>query len=292
LVEGPPKIMTKAAGKVNLGLFLFLIVLICEGFFCATSAGAHDWVETSQVGPFILRSDFQLQSETNLLKDLAELQRDLSAKLALPRPNEPIELYLFDNETNYRQFLKAHFPNIPYRRALYIKKNGPGLVMVHRGEHFRIDLRHETTHAMLHSVLPMVPLWLDEGLAEYFEQPANRRVYKNPYMNSLAWRARFWMMPKIEKLEKENDFAKLDENDYRDSFAWVHYMLHGSSTAQKELIGFLGDIRNHNPPGKLSYRLARNIPELNRQFASHLKNWKPKKTLPSVVTAKKSFWLF
>ncbi|GIT30210.1 MAG: hypothetical protein Ct9H300mP1_22560 [Planctomycetaceae bacterium] len=34
---------------------------------------------------------------------------------------------------------------------------------------FPEDLRHEFTHGVLHSSLKRVPLWLDEGLAEYFE---------------------------------------------------------------------------------------------------------------------------
>ena len=44
----------------------------------------------------------------------------------------------------------------------------------------RTDLRHELTHALLHGVLQDVPLWLDEGLAVYFElPPANEGV--NPH---------------------------------------------------------------------------------------------------------------
>ena len=43
------------------------------------------------------------------------------------------------------------------------------------GDHLRTDLRHELTHALLHGVLKDVPLWLDEGLAGFFELPPDAR---------------------------------------------------------------------------------------------------------------------
>ena len=45
------------------------------------------------------------------------------------------------------------------------------MVYTYWGNRIQQDLRHELTHAILHSVLKDVPLWLDEGLAEYFEVP-------------------------------------------------------------------------------------------------------------------------
>ena len=46
------------------------------------------------------------------------------------------------------------------------------VVYAQGGDRLADDLRHEMTHAYLHSVVPDVPLWLDEGLAKYFELPA------------------------------------------------------------------------------------------------------------------------
>jgi hypothetical protein len=52
-------------------------------------------------------------------------------------------------------------------------------------------------------------------------------------------------------------------------------MLHGSPIANEELMRFLADIRAHTPPGQLSDRLNRKIPNLNQQFIEHFRNWKP-----------------
>ena len=48
------------------------------------------------------------------------------------------------------------------------------------------DLRHEMTHAYLHAVVPNVPLWLDEGLAKYFELPRQQHGLNQPYVRQVA----------------------------------------------------------------------------------------------------------
>ena len=58
--------------------------------------------------------------------------------------------------------------------------------MAYRNPEFGNDLRHECTHALLHAVLPAVPLWLDEGLAKYFEVQRASRAYGHPYLSSFA----------------------------------------------------------------------------------------------------------
>jgi hypothetical protein len=54
------------------------------------------------------------------------------------------------------------------------------MVFAYRGEDFETDLRHECTHALLNAALPVVPLWLDEGLAEYFEVLPQSAIARKP----------------------------------------------------------------------------------------------------------------
>ena len=46
----------------------------------------------------------------------------------------------------------------------------------HEEELLRRVLLHEYTHAVVHSITPRCPLWLNEGLAEYFSNPDGRRI--------------------------------------------------------------------------------------------------------------------
>ena len=59
------------------------------------------------------------------------------------------------------------------------------LTMFQNERELAVDLRHETTHAVLHGLLPMVPLWLDEGLAEYFEAPEANRLQRHPHFKAV-----------------------------------------------------------------------------------------------------------
>lgn len=263
--------MTRRAHVLRALLATVVALLIAAH---ARDAHAEGWADQRVVGPFVCRADFPLRDIEPLLDELARLQDDLTRYLGIRPAAEPIELYLFSNETSYRRYLQHYFPTMPYRRALYFKEGGPGRVLVHRSSQFQVDIRHECTHALLHAAMSVVPLWLDEGLAEYFELPAEQRVYDNPYLGGLRWNARLGMIPNLERLEKQDDFAKLDRNHYRDSWAWVHFMLHGSSDAHDELVRYLTDLQAGTPPGLLSQRLVHRLPYLNRKFASHLKSWK------------------
>lgn len=234
---------------------------------------AAEWTDTRIAGPFVCYADFSLTGMEGLFADLAQLQSDLVRSLGIPPAQERIELYLFRDQSSYRAYLSHHLPQIPYRRALYVKLRGPGMVFAYRSRELDIDLRHECTHALLHAVLPMVPLWLDEGLAEYFEVTATQRAFDNPHFSSVRWAVRFGLPPKLANLENKSNLTEMGNSEYRGAWAWVHFMLHGSPEAHDELVRFLEDIQAGTPPGHLSQRLPRRSPNLSQQFSEHFKQW-------------------
>jgi len=239
-----------------------------------TSWAAAAWVDRRQAGPFACRAEFPLDRYGPLFDDLARLQGELVRTLGIPAANEPIELLLFGSQATYRAFLQARYPHLPDRRALYRKMDGPGTVFAFRHAHFRTDVRHEGTHALLHSVLDMVPLWLDEGLAEYFERPAGERAGRQDYMDAVCWDMRLGVLLTVEQLEGKQDLVAMGAIEYRFAWAWVHFMLHGPKVAHHVLVGYLADIRAGNLPGRLSGRLAGAIPNLEQQLAAHFKWWR------------------
>jgi hypothetical protein len=233
------------------------------------------WPDERTAGPFLCHADFPLNNHVHLIEELARLQRDLVRTLETPESREPIHLFLFEHKSTYESYLKLYFPEVPSRRALFIKERGPGMVFAYRTSEFDIDVRHEGTHALLHADLPMVPLWLDEGLAEYFEVPYDERAFEHPHLRSVKWYSRLGQVPKIERLEQLQTLEQMGPSEYKHAWAWVHFMLHGSPVAHEELVRFLGDIRAHTPPGQLSERLNRRIPNLHQQFIEHFRHWKP-----------------
>jgi hypothetical protein len=237
-------------------------------------SAAQGWADARFSGPFVCRAEFSLARFEGLLNEVAQLQDDLVRCLGVPPAQERIELYLFRNEHTYRRYLQLYLPNVPYRRALYVNVRGRAMVLAYRSRQFEIDVRHECTHALLHAALPEVPLWLDEGLAEYFELAPSKRAFDNPYLGNLRWSIRLGKIPRLDSLEKKRSLSEMRRTEYRDAWAWVHFMLLGSKQAHTELVGFLRDIRKGAPPGLLSERLRRRLPETHRHFAAHIKRWK------------------
>ena len=243
-----------------------------------SSANAADWPDTRTVGPFICRADFSLQGIDPFLDELSQLQNDLVQALRIPPAREVVEIYLFHDQQTYVQYLKQHFPNVPFRRAVYIKDTGPGRVFAYRSTQFNIDLRHECTHALLHASLKNIPLWLDEGLAGYFELPAEQRASGNPHLGSIRWNVWLGTVPSIEHLENCTDITKMGKSEYRDSWAWICFMLNGPVEAHEELVHYLYDLQSQNPPDLLSARLKRRFPSLQQSFVSFFRKWKNEET--------------
>jgi len=235
---------------------------------------AQAWEDQKVSGPFVCRAEFPLSGMEGLMAELAQIQGDLAKYLGIPPTQESIDLYLFRDKQSYSRFLEQHFPKVPHRRALYLKGRGTGMVFAYRNPEFQIDVRHECTHALLHASLPVVPLWLDEGLAEYFEVPAGERAFDNPHLTSLKWNLWFGGVPRMENLESVGSLEGMRQAEYRSSWAWVHFMLHGSRAAHAELVGYLKDIQAHTPPGLLSQRLRQHVPGVEQRFTAHFKSWR------------------
>jgi hypothetical protein len=235
--------------------------------------GAIAWQDSRSHGPFQVRATFPLGDLTPLFEELSALELELQRTLAVPPPQKKIDIYLLHDQASHKQVLAQMFPRVPYRRALYVQRGDQAVVYAYRHPELAIDLRHECTHSLLHASLPMVPLWLDEGLAEYFEVAAPQRAFDNPHRANMRWLRRFGMVKTIESLEACGDLSEMGAIEYRFAWAWVHFMLHGPLPAHRELVHFLAEIRRGNPPGVLSQRLRGALPNLEAQFEAHFTQW-------------------
>lgn len=254
--------------KILLRLVLFAMLV---GTWPAVLRG--QWPDEYRIGRFLYHADFPLADDRLLLQSIPRLQQQLVEVLQLQDSQEPIYVFLFARKSTYDAYLQQYFPQAPSRKALFIKGRGPGMVFAHRGEDFEVDVRHECTHAVLNATLPMVPLWLDEGLAEYFEIDEQQRRLGSPHLRSVKWSARLGQAPRLEELEQIGQLSQMGRSEYRQAWAWVHFMLHGPPEARETLCRYLADIQALTPPGQLSRRLHQRLPDLEREFLEHFKGW-------------------
>jgi len=247
-----------------------LLVLAAALWISAGPTSAEtQWVDHAQFTPFRCRADFPLADFQSMLAELRALKVDLRQTLRLAGAAEPVELFLFRDRNSYRDYIEHYYPGVPLRRALFIKYRGPGMVFAYRSDAIATDLRHEATHALLHSELRSIPFWLDEGLAEYFELPRALRQARHPHLAVVRQNCLDRVVPRLARLEKIDDLKQMGGPEYRDSWAWVHFMLHGPPAARDELLGYLADLKHVRRPEPLSIRLHRRIPHLEERFIEH-----------------------
>ncbi len=260
--------------RVSAFRFFFLLAFVLFAPAVVRGGVPGGWTDSRAMGPFVCWADFPLAEVQPLLDELGQLQADLTDTLGVPAASERIHIYLLHDKAVYSQFLAHNFPKVEYRRALYVKEDGPGLVLAHRGPDLAVDLRHECTHALLHAVLPFVPLWLDEGLAKYFEAPRAQRAYGHPYLSTLPWKGGLVAVQSAEELERKTSLGDMGTAEYRSAWAWVHFLLHGSPQGREELIGYLADLRVGRATASFSSRLRERIPAEELYLTTHFKTWK------------------
>lgn len=254
----------------------WLIATLAGGLLarCAPRAAAGEaWTEIRATGPLVCHAQFPLGEHAELFARLGELQQELCQRLAVPPAREPVFVYLFDSRSEYREFVGPRHPELITRPAGYVKSGGIGQVMAYRGANFEIDLRHECTHALLHAALPRVPLWLDEGLAEYFELPPERRE-ASPHRQAVLWQSRLGMPLPLARIEELSSMADMGRGQYRWSWAWTCFLLDGPPEARAVLARYVQGLRNGAAP-RISEVLAQELPDPERQLVEFFKHAKP-----------------
>jgi hypothetical protein len=232
------------------------------------------WAEERELGPYLVRSEFPLQDVHELVQDLGDLQQDLEEMLGLRCQPTAIQIHLFNSKRSYNNYLRIRVPEGVNRQALYVPGTEPGAgrVYAYRQRDLDIDVRHETTHALLHTALPYVPIWIDEGLAEYFEMPVSLRAKGHPHRKELRAAIQYqrWH-PNLKGLEANKKLMDMGANDYRDSWGIVHFLLHGPLEAREALSVYFDQIQSGAPPTPLSELLRERIPDLEQEIVNHLK---------------------
>lgn len=209
------------------------------------------------VGQLVFHSDFELPPDHRLVRDLVEEREYVSSTLGLPETNEPIEVYLFRDADRYREYLIRNFPSVPSRRAFFLETDTRLVVYAHWSDRVGEDLRHEVAHGYLHAAIPNLPLWIDEGLAEYFEVPRGYAGLNQPHVDLLSDSIeRDHWKPNLKRLESLTDSSQMGQREYAESWAWVYFMLNSPPERRGILTDYLANLRVKGSAQAISVRLA------------------------------------
>lgn len=220
----------------------------------------------------VIRSNFHVPQRHRLIDELVARRDDIAGILSLPMSDELINVYLFEDATKFRGFMQTKHPDFADRRAFFVKNDTELKIYAHWGEKVGEDLRHEITHGYLHSAVPNMALWLDEGLAEYFEVPRGKKGLnaQHIYMLSARYRQSDWI-PDIERLESIRLPQDLKQVDYAESWLWIHYLLQDSEATRKLVQDHLARLRLSGHDEPLSRQVKRHLPDVEVKLVEHLK---------------------
>ena len=204
----------------------------------------------------VVYSNFELPGQHRLLQELNAQRADLSSKLALPISDEPIHVYLFADGERFSEFISRHYPNFPHRRAFFVETDTKLAVYAQWGDRVAEDLRHEVAHGYLHAVVQGLPLWLDEGLAEYFETARGTHGMNRPHVEELVSLAKQdrWS-PNLRRLESLRTPTEMSQAEYAEAWLWMHWLLETEPRRRQLLQVYLADLRRDPSIPPLSFHL-------------------------------------
>jgi hypothetical protein len=229
-----------------------------------------------RLAPYVFFADFEVQRNAPLFQELARLPEQVFKELLLPPGTGVIQVYLFETKERYEQFMQSTYPGLPSRRAFFVAQprtiGGAEDLRVYTywGERIRQDLRHELTHALLHSVIKDVPLWLDEGLAEFFELPPENDGVNTGHVAHLRRAGGGRHQPDLARLEGLKEVEQMTPAEYREAWAWAHLLLRSHPEAKTALLSYLQQLRGLRHPGALRPQLAKVFPDPEATLEAHL----------------------
>lgn len=226
-----------------------------------------------QSGQLEIHSDFKLPESHRLVTELAQ-RRDLANLLGVEPSEEPIHVFLFEDTEDYRQYMNNQHPDFPARRALFVKTDTQ--LKIYASWHSRVgeDLRHEVTHGYLHSAVDNIPLWLDEGLAEFFETGRGKQGSHSGHIHLLKTKLKQgkWS-PNLQRLEMLDKAEALTQLDYAESWLWVHFLLFNLEVRDQHLLqAHLIQLRKHGSAFDITTAIDNEIDNVESAIIEHLKS--------------------
>ncbi len=230
------------------------LICLLTGILNLTSvAEGQSWVVQERCDAFSLMADYDVDAQ-GIQTQLTGLASELNETLGVTSAGEPIQILLFESRKKYLAYVGSAVPASRDRRAVFVRKGRLTTIYCYRSDQTSNDLRHEMTHALLHQYLQFLPLWMDEGLAEYFEETPEQRP-SSARSKNIRWKSAVGWSPDLDRLERIAVAGEMNSTDYRDSWAICCYLLNESRETRALLRDYLQQIHNGHAPLNFSESL-------------------------------------
>ena len=255
-----------AASRTHLTFAVLLLVVLNSS---VSKVHGQDWVVSEKRDGLLFFSETPINVD-GIANEMKSLRKELHNVVNVETAKTPVELIIFESHASYQRYLKASLPDALQRRAIFYRRKDTFQIYSWSHRELIKDLRHEYTHALLHQALPFVPLWIDEGLAEYFEDRPGTRL-KSSRFASVKWKTRTGWKPSLLGLERIPSANRMSQQDYLNSWAWVAYLLNDSPESFTTFRAYLHAISIGEAPGVFSDYLAERSHTIPNQVGSYFR---------------------
>lgn len=233
----------------------------------AVPAGAlpspkSSWIEV-HTASFTLFSEAGERKTREIGEDLERLRdalAQLSPGLSLSSPT-PTYIFVFKDAPSFRSYQRTYNGKPLDSDGYFLSQQLANYVAINGDQHGdeKVIIYHEYLHYLMHNNFAALPLWLNEGLAEYystFQSDRNEVRIGQPVREHVFWLRQHTFIPLTTLFavtEKSPEYNEADRRGgfYAESWALVHYMISGNPERRRQASEYLRLIQTGTPPDQI-----------------------------------------
>jgi tetratricopeptide (TPR) repeat protein len=214
------------------------------------------------------------------LERLRDALSQLSPGLALNSP-VPTYIFVFRDAASFQPYDRTYNGRPLGSGGYFLSQQFANYVAINGDQHGdeRLIIYHEYLHYVMHNNYATLPLWLHEGLAEYystFQAVRNEARIGLPVTEHVLWLRQHSLIPLTTLFTVDERSPEYNESSrrgafYAESWALVHYLISGSPERRRQASEYLRLAQAGTPPDQLFARTFGSDPAiLERELRTYV----------------------
>ena len=225
----------------------------------------------THAGRFQFVADYRFTQAKRAGVELESMAQKLWSELMIPDKRTPVRVYLFSTQKAFSRYVRQQIPTLKQadtnRTAMFLLRNGMPYIFAVATPELMLNLRHEFVHVLLNTTHENLPIWLDEGIAEYYETKDGRQ---QEFCKLLSRQNRLFWKPSIGRMERLKTMSQMGIVEYAEGWSWVHLMMRGPKPYRQVIPRYLADLRKGDLTATISRRIAAADVDAVRSWRTHL----------------------
>ncbi|HEX9943613.1 MAG TPA: tetratricopeptide repeat protein [Thermoanaerobaculia bacterium] len=245
----------------------------------------ENWIElrTANFTLFSNAGEAQARRIGADLERLRDALAQLSPGLVLNSPS-PTYIFVFRNAASFQPYLRTYNGQPLSSAGYFLSRQLANYVAINgdrRGDEKGI-IYHEYLHYVLHNNYASLPLWLHEGLAEYystFDVGKDEARIGLPIAEHVTWLRQNPPLPLSTLFAVDERSPEYNESSrrgvfYAESWALVHYLISGNPERRRQASEYLRLAQAGTPPAQLFAQAFGTDPALlERELRNYIKSY-------------------